>query len=99
MSVSMVISILSMLSRLEEEAAFNNSSFTYFVDFIYRNSAPQKVSPRPMKARTYEEKNTDVNKDTSPSKSNTYGIVSRAWKSIATVPRPSAVKVNVSTSQ
>jgi len=32
--VSLVASIASMLLRVEEYAAFNSSSFTYFVDFM-----------------------------------------------------------------
>jgi len=54
-SVSVVASILSMLSKLEIEAALSSSSFTYFVNFMYRKSVPQKVRPKPIKARMYDE--------------------------------------------
>lgn len=66
--------IFSTFSSAEKDVAFNISSLTYFVGFMYRKSAPQKVSPRPIKAKMYEEERKDPNRATSPSSSIEYAI-------------------------
>lgn len=54
--------IFSMFASVEKDVAFSNSSLTHFVGFMYRKSAPQKVSPRPMKAKIQEEERKDDNR-------------------------------------
>ena len=73
-AVSAFDRILSMFVSVERDVAFSNSSLTYFAGFMYGKSAPQKVSPRPMKARTYEEERMDPNRATSPSSNIEYAI-------------------------
>jgi len=43
-----------MLANVEGAIAFSKSSFTYLVGVMYRRRAPQKVRPKPMKARMDE---------------------------------------------
>lgn len=73
-TVSAYDKIFSMFTSVEKDIAFSNSSFTYFVGFMYRKSAPQKANPRPMKAKMYEEERKDPNRATSPSSRIEYGI-------------------------
>jgi len=46
------VSILSMFANLGSSVELSRISLTYFSVVMYSVSAPQKVRPRPMKART-----------------------------------------------
>ena len=60
------MSILSKLMRLDEDEAVSSSNLTYLNGLRYRNSAPQNVRPKPMKASTYEEEYAEKSRANAP---------------------------------
>ena len=65
-----------MVSRVERAVESRRSALMYFSGFMYKRSAPQKVRPRPMKARMDDAYGMDSIREIMPKNSRMYPIIS-----------------------
>jgi len=64
-----------MVLSKERVAESRRLAFTYFVGFMKRSRAPQKVRPRPIRASMDDENTMDVMRPTVPESSTIYATV------------------------